>query len=146
MSHAFVLYLNFCICPFQITCDGIRTAGPATIGLTFEDIQQLSTIDLFDCVESIGQLEWDDHTKVRILTHVVQQLPFKISSLPTANLIELGDLLTAIKVDQSQVPLPNGTAFNVPLDLTQMVFNVPLSLDKIAILGSKITDPPTVRI
>lgn len=109
-----------------------------------DDLQQMSQTDLFNCVESIGKLEWDEQTKVGILNMLAQKLGFNFHKIKTYELIEIGNLVTALRIGLNE-DHANGTS-NSPLDVGQMDLKVPESLDLISILGSKIIDSQIVSV
>jgi len=101
-------------------------------------LNKLTPIELFDCIEPLGILEWDEQSKKSILDLFAQKLFLTTDRLNTLTFIELGSLVTAI-------PVGNGeAATNASLDLSQLDLTLPESLDTLAVLGSKITDPTVV--
>lgn len=110
-----------------------------------EDLTQLSAIDLFNCIEPIGKLEWDEQTKAVILNLLVQKLNVRFDKFKTFELIEIGNLVTALHASEDSNFNNNASSPSSAIDISQMDLKVPESLDMISILGSKITDPQVVR-
>jgi hypothetical protein len=86
-------------------------------------------------MEPLGKIEWDEETKVGIVSLFAQQLGLTTDKLRTTTLIEMGSLVTVLKTSAgSSVP-----------DVSNMNMTIPASFDVLSILGSKITDPVMVR-
>lgn len=129
----------------QITCHGIKAAGPAAIGLTSEDLSKLSQADLFDCVEALGRIEWDEDTKGQIMTLLKQKLQFNEDSINTFTLIELGDLVTAFSVNPSGLAVNTSSNATIHSDVSRIDLTLPDSLDVLSILGTRVINPALVR-
>lgn len=130
---------------WQITCHGIKSSGAAAIGLSIDDLNKLSQADLFDCVEALGRIEWDDDIKGQIMSLLKQKLEFNKDSINALTLIELGDLITAFSAKddgQSSNTTSNATIHS---DISMIDLTLPNSLDMLAILGTQINDPALVR-
>ncbi len=129
----------------QITCHGIKAAGPAAIGLSIDDLSKLSQADLFDCVEALGRIEWDEDTKGQIMTLVKQKLQFTQDSINAISLIELGDLVTAFSANPNGLAVNTSSNATIHSDVSLIDLTLPGSLDVLSILGTEVINPGLVR-
>ncbi|CAL8122528.1 unnamed protein product [Orchesella dallaii] len=138
----------------EITCHGIKAAGPAAIGLGIDDLNKLTQTDLFDCVEALGKIEWDDETKGQILSLLKQKLEFNKDSINALTLIEMGDLVTAFNTKAQDSSISDGftsstntTSGNITVhsDVSMIDFTLPSSLDILSILGQQIVNPDLLK-
>jgi hypothetical protein len=92
-------------------------------------------------------MDWDEESKQAILNLLTQKLFLTTEKLNVLSLIELGNLVTAIPVGPSSKfgeATTGNTTTEIPLDLSKLDLTLPESLDTLAILGSKISDPVVV--
>jgi hypothetical protein len=117
-----------------------------------DDFDGLPAEDLFDCIETFGNIDWDDGTKRELLKLYKQKLNLTTERLDTLNLIELGSLVTAFSSNKAPpqpgffdvTPEVTASSSGDAFDISSIDLSLPSSLDTLSILGTQVTDPDTV--
>ena len=63
--------------PESFSCDGIRAAGKAAVAIDADDLWKFKPEELWNCVETIGNIDWPLETKIEVwrLMEAVRSLP-----------------------------------------------------------------------